>query len=483
MNIIEDKYKELAVKIENDGINGSGCLYQTDKEYSYVLTAKHCIIKKDKDDFDKEKVKITRNNNSDCRLTVLEIFLHDIFDLALIKIENVEFDTVKIHKPEKSQKVAIYGYPNKLKSEDEKRNNLECEVSFRHDNYFEVKADDIQFTFEDSVDENIIGLSGSGSFIEKENELFLTGIFTRLKTENGAYNKYCVFNLDLFNDIAIKNDLALLNNNELILNKKLPEELDKILFTVYKEKDFEKYYVERKCDEKFSNYLSSQKNIWVSGLSGTGKTNLICRNLINKDTEYKDLDLSTVISENVNDYFIEINQEIISFYEINEPCTKSNIYIQISNNLEKLEIHNIVLFIDEIPIVDEDVFNLFVKGFITISEHYNKKKNDFRVKFIIATRKKPKSCFKMTEKALVNSNKAHKNFVFIEIGKWTKKELSILLKLIFDDFNNTLMEKVEREIINNSLELPGILKNIIEKIYYEQCSVDEAIKMVKSDNQ
>lgn len=481
MDRIENRYKELAVKIENDGIHGSGCLFQTEAKYSYVLTAKHCIIKNDGDKAVKDNVKITRFNESNNQLTILEIFLIDKFDLALIKIDKLELETIGIHKPVKSEKTSIYGYPSKLKNEEEKRNNLECKVSFRHDDYFEVESDGIQFTFDDGVDENIIGLSGAGAFVERNNTLFLSGIFTRLKAENGAYHKYCVLNIELFDQLTSEKNISSLNNNNFTFQEKSQEELNKVFFSLY-ENEFEEYYFERDVDKLFLSYLKANKNIWINGISGVGKTNLVFRNLITKVSNSHWVDLSTLNSENITDYFDEINQEIIELFDIESPYTKRNIFVQISTNLEKCPHPNYILFVDEIPLVNEKMFEEFVNGFITISEHYNKKTKCPNIKFVISTKKKPKTCIETTENYLNTKQKANKNFFFIDISKWDNEELIILLNIIIKEFNYSINEETQKMILNVSKGLPNILKDIFQKLYYERCSISTALRETELDN-
>lgn len=481
MNRIEDRYKELAVRIVNNGIYGSGCLFQTEEEYSYVLTAKHCIIENDGDEVIKDNVKITRFNKSNNQLTILDIYLHESFDIALIKVSNVSIEAIGIHKPDKNDKLALYGYPNKLKTEEENRVNLECQVSFRQDNYFEVEADSIQFTFEDGVDENILGLSGSGAFYEKDDELFLSGIFTRLKADNGAYNKYCVLNIELFDKITSEKNISSLNINNFTFQEKSQEELNKVFFSIY-QNGFEEYYFERDVDKLFSNYLNSNKNIWINGISGVGKTNLVFRNLITKNSNSHWVDLSTVNSENINDYFDEINQEIIELFDIKSPYKKRNIFVQISTNLEKCPHANYILFVDEIPLVNERMFEEFVNGFITISEHYNKKIKYPNIRFVISTKKKPKSCIETTENYLNTKQKANKNFFFIDISKWDNEELIILLNIIIKEFNYTINEETQKKILKVSKGLPNILKDIFQKLYYERCSIGTALRETELDN-
>jgi len=183
---IEDLYNKHAVKIICNGLEGSGCIVQPScTDYSYIFTAKHCLIKDHV--LDLGLIQILRFNDKVSSTIIQDIYLHSNFDIAIIKVNKIsEFSESNIFLPSKGESVSIYGYPSLLKAETEQRQNIKCRVSFRRENYFEITTENPQFTFEKSVPESIKGFSGSGVFFEQGSNLLISGILTSLKAIDGA---------------------------------------------------------------------------------------------------------------------------------------------------------------------------------------------------------------------------------------------------------------------------------------------------------
>jgi hypothetical protein len=481
---IEDKYKELAVKINSNGITGSGCLFQPNtKEYSYILTAKHCIT--NDENFDKNQVSIKRfkADADEKDLKVLDIFLHEKLDVAIIKIEYIPDLNVRFSNHDKSQDVSIYGYPNKLTGAAETRQNINCTISFRHKMYSELSAENIQFTYETSVPENIKGLSGAGVYIERENELILIGVFTRLKGADGIYNTYHAFNLTPFVEIIDTNNLNFLSKNNFEEIKKDGELVNKVFFLPYKLSS-EPYYLNRQIDDFFVTALNFPKNIWFSGISGIGKTTLVFRNLKQLEITPLFFELSSITSLTISDYFEYINEELIEQTNLKTPSSKVNVFEKISDNLSNIsDPNNIILFVDEVPISDLKIFEEFISGFITITDmFYNRPSESNKIKWIISTRINPEIHLKNDEDCLQNNQKARKNFSFKKLEIWSDEELRSLLDILKFAINFELNTNTEKQMISEAKGRPNVIKNIIERLIIENCSIEEAIKIVKSES-
>ncbi|MEF7658505.1 ABC-three component system protein [Bacillus thuringiensis] len=220
------KYEQLAVKIHCLKFNGSGCLFQPfTTEYSYVITAKHCL--EGTDDipqcFSANDIKIfTDKDGTIGQIKVLDYYLHNQLDLAVITVEYVDgLPSTLVTIPKENQVVGVYGFPNILKNDIESNisgHRLKCTLNFLYPNknIIEFTPDSDVGNIINTINETIVGFSGSGIFYEKNDNLYLTGIFTELKEENGAFNSLLGHDISAVNQILSNNHLPLLIPEDLL---------------------------------------------------------------------------------------------------------------------------------------------------------------------------------------------------------------------------------------------------------------------------
>jgi len=481
---IEDLYNKHAVKIICNGLEGSGCIVQPScSDYSYIFTAKHCLIKDEA--LDKGLIQILRFNDKVASTIIQDIYLHSDFDIAIIKVNKIsEFFESRIFQPVKGESVSIYGYPSLLKAKSEQRQNINCKVSFHRDSYFEITSENPQFTFDKSMPETIKGFSGSGVFYEQGDNLFISGILTKLKAFDGGYSSLCAIDISIYEELIKKYELATIFSDNLS-NISKDYSLINNVFAISYNSQSAPYYQERVIDSTFLNYLNNPKNVWISGPSGVGKTLFILRNLNKEKKAPKHIDLTCSQVDNIDEYFEYINNELIRQFELTISSDKASVYDRISDNLCNINDHfkDILIFVDEVPISDKEKFYNFLSGFVNISDRYsnlNRKEN--KIKWIISTRIDPSNHVKIEESCHSNKAKVQKNFIFKNIDLWTDDDLSSLLNLLQRTLDFSLSIKTKNEIIKISKGLPGRLKNTIERVLLENCTIHEAIEIIKSEN-
>jgi hypothetical protein len=220
------KYRELAVRIKCIDSKGSGCLFQPDTtEYSYVITAKHCLEGNDDDpqQFIEDDIEIYRNVNGErTQLKVLKFYLHNTHDLAVIKVEFIDglIGTLTT-TPKDGKSVGIYGFPHLLdvtSDTAELGHCLKCTVNFIYPdkNIIEFTPNSNISNYKDSVNSTLVGFSGSGIFLETNEDLYLVGIFTQLKEENGGFEGLWGYDVSSINKVLYDNQLPLLIPKELL---------------------------------------------------------------------------------------------------------------------------------------------------------------------------------------------------------------------------------------------------------------------------
>ena len=222
----KSKYRELAVSIKCIDSGGSGSLFQPfTNEYTYVITAKHCLEGTDDTPqfFEITDIKIFSEIRG-IELTVLDCYLHDDedIDLAVIKVQYIE-DVPKTltTTPKDNSSLGLYGFPNILESDEATAklgNYLECKSSFNYpDKYIiEFRPEVPISNITNNTRKTMGGYSGSGIYLELNNSLYLVGIFTELKEKDGAFQGLWGFNVTAINQILYKESLALLIPEEIL---------------------------------------------------------------------------------------------------------------------------------------------------------------------------------------------------------------------------------------------------------------------------
>lgn len=217
------KYRELAVRIKCVDFVGSGCLFQPfTTEFSYIITARHCLegTNETPQSFEKKDIEIF-SHNLGTHFTVLDYYFHSKYDLAVIRVEYIDgIPGTLITMPKDSEEVGLFGFPDLLDGEDTANlgHFLECKTYFNYpeQNLIEFRPIPKVSNLINGVNKTLRGFSGSGIFFKSNNNLFLMGIFTQLKEEDGAFNALLGFDISSINEILLDNQLPLLIPEELL---------------------------------------------------------------------------------------------------------------------------------------------------------------------------------------------------------------------------------------------------------------------------
>lgn len=203
--MIRDFYDKVAVKIEYEGYKGSGVLISNSGETeSYLITAWHCfgsqmdIDYKSITSFCQIKGKLeeiypcVRNHviiqDSDIIILIIEY----LKDIPIYQIVNLEI----------KEKIVIAGFPNGLSTEECSipRYLLRGEVNdLPGDSILQINSERTFETYESDAKSNVSSYSGSGIFVENDNQVFLCGIVTELGSSQGIFsiiNGISIFKID-----------------------------------------------------------------------------------------------------------------------------------------------------------------------------------------------------------------------------------------------------------------------------------------------
>jgi len=225
--LYEHAYAAFAVKIHVNGTKqtiGSGCLFQpTSNEYTYVLTAKHCLIGKDPNNpniFSASDILIFRDPDYESELlTVVDYKLypndnHDIACIIVKKIDNLPILLAGI--PNRKSQLITYGYPNILSTTPENEfigqlfDAKIAQISSREQRRFTAQINSSFLTFDNDALTNIEGYSGSGVYIQDDNGIMISGIIIELKHPSGVFSEVIIESIMSFNPFLLENSLCTL---------------------------------------------------------------------------------------------------------------------------------------------------------------------------------------------------------------------------------------------------------------------------------
>lgn len=198
-----------SMMIECVGEKGTGVLISSrSTEYDYILTAKHCLKKyKNPSDivFIEEKT-----------LKVLDVFKHDTYDIAIIKIEKsnevsffnfIDYEELKKY----NGKIFLFGYPNIARDNDIKSCKIICKYNSRIDNVIRLEVLREISSFKKSAIELLEGMSGGPVYIEKNDKVIFVGIYYKNSFEDFAYRYIDIIPLNIIKEILTKFNLLDLN--------------------------------------------------------------------------------------------------------------------------------------------------------------------------------------------------------------------------------------------------------------------------------
>ncbi|NIK24981.1 ABC-three component system protein [Paenibacillus lupini] len=197
-------FRGLAVNIKIKGREaGSGCIYQPSaSEHTYVITAKHCLIGKEKIEPSIEDILIQRDADIGMshylKVISFHLYPNDDHDFAIVIVEKIsEVQSIMIAGPKRGNNVVFYGYPHIYRDDQEKGTALNATINLVHNSTkFEIQTNPSLFTFTNEAIDNVAGFSGSGIYYEFEKHIVLTGIIVRLRDTGGSFNLIIAENME-----------------------------------------------------------------------------------------------------------------------------------------------------------------------------------------------------------------------------------------------------------------------------------------------
>ncbi|CAA0080903.1 Uncharacterised protein [Zhongshania aliphaticivorans] len=197
------------------------------------------------------------------------------------------------------------------------------------------------------------------------------------------------------------------------------------LFDRYEPK-YENYYIEREADIELSNQIKNY-SIWVCGESGTGKTASITRMFSLQKQTPQFISLGRYIDHSPESLIQETYIEISNKQDLGKVIGVNECLSRIINEINYLTRESTyLLFIEEIPITDQEMFSKFSNFIYIIISSIEKQKN-FRI--VLSSIYKPNIDL---DPELI---KTFERFKILEWNRWNEKDIDRLIMTISKDLN------------------------------------------------
>lgn len=257
--------------------------------------------------------------------------------------------------------------------------------------------------------------------------------------------------------------------------------INNVLFDVY-DLSKENYYIERVEDTNF-NQKRNQYSIWIYGPTGSGKTNLILRNLLRSQSEFLEISLGACSGQKNIAFFNEILYSLLektghgtSYPKHKElpPCNRDILKLLEKNYKDK----EIVIFIEEIPIETDLEYRLFMNGLYALICGKSLITGLDRVMFVLSSIKDPSLHISK------NAQKIHQYLYFMSFKYWEKEPIDLLIEKIETVLQLKLSENVKTELIQCANGSPRFIKKFFRNILTQKSSEEDVLlAKIKETNQ
>lgn len=204
------------------------------------------------------------------------------------------------------------------------------------------------------------------------------------------------------------------------------QNIEDVLFLSYKKKN-SPFYLVRKVDESLAPHIM-HKHIWVTGISGIGKSDLLRHALFETNSRYAYIDLSLCDKDDIDGMFHSIYEEVAE--QFGEESMQFESFKKTAKDLcellnKKASGATLYVFVEEIPFErNGEDFAEFVRKYASLIIYCSTHLNQCTVRFVLSSIAMPKDALD------VYKDKIQDYVHFVNMGKWTFEECISLINLL-----------------------------------------------------
>lgn len=231
--------------------------------------------------------------------------------------------------------------------------------------------------------------------------------------------------------------------------------IDRVLFDIYSAES-DAYYIDRNEDRVFTQ-THNLYGIWLFGPTGSGKTNLIVRNLLKAKTNFIQINLSPCIDLDAYEIFIEIYIELCEKFEHSKPFVKPENFQACARSIIGLleafaRDQCLTLFIEEIPVMSGTLRKQFIERLFSIVVMKSHSKGLRNINFVLSSINNP------LDEIPEGGQKIHENIQFMQVNYWNNSDLSKLIGTILAELGIEMQATIRNELLERSKGSPRFIK-------------------------
>lgn len=290
---------------------------------------------------------------------------------------------------------------------------------------------------------------------EKENN--------RINNQSVAIESAISVCIEVFSSLSAFKDLGVLpieDENKRPSKPRIMTSAKESLFDIY-DKTKEKYYVKRAVDSKFNKTLN-EFGQWIYGITGSGKSTLILRNLIKNRKKFLHISLASSIGGKIDTFFNEILYEISTYVgetSQTQPKNFTECNKSLLNILEKtFKNKPFLIFIEEIPICDDEEYKEFSEKIYSLLISKSLVVSLDNVRIVLSTISDPTIYIQSYHQKVTQQIK------FVEITNWNTKDITKLVSIIEKESSLKLDTKLKTQLITSSKGSPRFIKKFFRNL-------------------
>lgn len=268
---------------------------------------------------------------------------------------------------------------------------------------------------------------------------------------------------EIFNSSSVFNELKVFpSNDKEYKDLKRDLNINEVLFDIY-DPEKEAFYIERADDSIFCQTIN-QLGVWIYGPTGSGKSNLIIRNLIKEQRSFIQVSLASCIGLDIESFFKEILYEIASKVNgVESQIQPKNFSECIKALLGLLDQHyknkELIIFVEEIPIDSEENYKEFSGKIFSLLISKNFTTGLDKIRFVLSSINNPVNYIKVFQQ------KVHQQLHFMNLQYWSVQDINALIELIEKELNFELPKEIKEELSTNSKGSPRFIKKFFRSVY------------------
>lgn len=180
-----ETFRKLAVRIEGNQTYGSGWIYQYEGDLGIIITAKHCVYDREREDT-YENLRIFDFEEHTLEILFPPIYSEDgELDLAMVKVKiSKKYPDILIDDPITGTNFTVFGYPQYLEESEDKGDPQRGSISeIINKDTLKLSVNNSLFTPDNSAYENVSGFSGSAVYHLSDGKYYVVGMVLSLRGE------------------------------------------------------------------------------------------------------------------------------------------------------------------------------------------------------------------------------------------------------------------------------------------------------------